>query len=56
MMGLECSMACYGERTIDLSLTPGQWYVTDLISLEPESPKRSEVVHMKAINATLRME
>ena len=56
MMGLECSRLCYGERTIDLSLEPGQWYVTDLISLEQESPKRSEVVQMKAGNATLRME
>ena len=56
MMGLECSKPCCEERTIDLSLEPGQWYVTDLISLEPESPKRSEVVGMKAMNATLQME
>ena len=56
MLGLECARPCSGERKIDLSLEPGQWYVTDLISLEPESPKRSEVVGMKAMNATLRME
>ena len=56
MMGLECSRPCYGERTIDLSLEPGQWYMTYLISLEQESPKRSEVVQMKAVNATIQME